>query len=179
MEKFEEYKSFIDRYFCKGYNINLPKSGTLQECCQSSNFNDVQILRHSNRICLVTLAPTHPIIKENKTIRSITFKVSEKLDRSLNTVSGKRKRGAQWVDLTSPLCKVTCEDDSQFVIYCGIRGNLVEMNNRLLEDPQLLTQYENGEGFIAIVMPRLHEADKMMDKLLDEENFKIYEKNHL
>ena len=76
------------------------------------------------------------------------FQVSEKLDRSDNKVSGKRKRGGQWVDETSILCKITChDDDTTYSIHCGVRGTLVEMNENLITNPELmtsLTQPEHG-----------------------------------
>lgn len=74
------------------------------------------------------------------------FQVSEKLDRSKNMVSGKRKRGGQWVDQTAPLCIVTCEDGSTHTLFSGIRGKLVEMNDKLLSHPQLLTHKCDTQG---------------------------------
>ena len=42
-----------------------------------SNMNDVRILRHSNRICVITLSPSHPLIAnaERHNIKSLSFKV--------------------------------------------------------------------------------------------------------
>lgn len=172
------YTSFVDRYFKRGFRANLPKCGTFEQCCESSNLNDIQILRHSNRICLITLAPTHPIISQNKKISSVSFKVSEKLDRSDNKVSGKRKRGGQWVDETSILCKITChDDDTTYSIHCGVRGTLVEMNENLITNPELMTSLTQPEhGYVAIVMPKIEEADRMMASLMDEKQFAEYKK---
>jgi len=168
----DSYPSFVNRYFTKGFRVNLPLSGPLDQTRQASNSNDVCILRHSNRICLVTLAPSHPILAEKKKVTSVSFKVTEKVDRSLNKVSGKRKRGAQWLDASSPLCKVKCDDESEYTIFCGMRGSLVEMNSRLLTNPELL--FAGANGFVAIVMPKLQEADCMMEKLMNQQQFDDY-----
>lgn len=160
------YPSYTERYFTKGYSANLPKGGSFDECSKSSNQNDMQILRHTNRICLVKLAPSHPIIAQNKKIESINFKISDKLDRLSNCVSGKRKRNAQWLNASSPLCRVKCVDDEEpYTIYCGIRGSLIEINENLEKNPQLIASTDT-EGYVAIVMPKKQEADVMMSEAL-------------
>jgi len=69
--------SVTERYFTVGYQVNLPRGGKLSDFRSSqSNFSDVCILRHSNRVCLVTLAPTHPVIHQQKTVTTISFKVN-------------------------------------------------------------------------------------------------------
>jgi len=74
--------------------------------------------------------------------------VTEKLDRSNNRVSGKRKRGAQWLNPSSPLCLIYCSDGSQYTVYCGVRASLVEMNDRLLSNPDLLLRRYKTEGYV-------------------------------
>nr|CAB3219661.1 protein Simiate-like [Phallusia mammillata] len=167
--------SVVERYFVRGYKVNLPKGGILSDFCEAkSNMNDVRILRHSNRICIVTMAPTHPALRPGTTITSVSFKVTDKLDRSNNVVSGKRKRGAQWLNPSSPLCIVTCDDGAQHTVFCGIRAKLVEMNERLLSKPKLLQSKTETEGYVAIVMPKLEEANHTMDGLLTAEDYLQY-----
>nr|XP_002124373.1 protein Simiate-like [Ciona intestinalis] len=170
------FPSVIERYFTTGYKVNLPKGGNLDFFKSNpSNMNDVCILRHSNSICLITLAPTHPVIENKCRITSISFKVTDKLDRLQNSVSGKRKRGAQWLNPSGPLCVISCDDGSKHTVYCGIRGSLVEVNERLISSPQLLHDCYKTEGYIAVVMPKHLEAKATMDDLLTEEQFKEYQ----
>jgi len=141
--------------------------------------NDIQILRHSNRVCLITLAPTHPVIAQKLKVSSVSFKVTDKLDRGDNKVSGKRKRGAQWLNSESMLCKINCVNGGVYNIYAGIRGSLIEMNMNLLDDPNIINQsLQLEEGYIAIVMPKLHEADKLMTTLLNQDQYDQY-KDHV
>ena len=69
--------SVVDRYFTKLYEVNLPKGYKEYQNTKISNFNDVCILRHSNRLCIITLAPSHPVIKNKATvsISKICYKV--------------------------------------------------------------------------------------------------------
>lgn len=68
--------SVVERYFVRGYMVNLPKGGSATDFNDvKSNMNDVRILRHSNRICVVTLAPTHPVLNVDTKISSVSFKV--------------------------------------------------------------------------------------------------------
>lgn len=61
-------------------------------------------------------------------------------------MSGKRKRGANWLNPATPLCIITCSDGTKHTIYCGIRGSLIETNERLLKNPSLLEETFLTEG---------------------------------
>lgn len=149
-EKLENYPSVTDRYYTKYY--------VTPETVQSNETHC--ILVHSNRICVVTLAESHPVVKENKTIVKIDFKVTEKLDRSLNKVSGKGKKGAQCMQKNSILCFIECNDDSRYSVYCCLKGKLVEVNLNLLTNPQLLVNKTLTDGYIAIVLPNLKDIEE-------------------
>ena len=60
---------------------------------------------HSNKICLITLAPTHPVIADNLKVTNVNFEVSKKLDRKSNKTSGKSKKGGQLLDPASLLAR--------------------------------------------------------------------------
>lgn len=44
------------------------------------------------RICVVIVAPEHPILSEKKTVTKVDFKVDERTDRLQNKVTGKGKK---------------------------------------------------------------------------------------
>ena len=69
----------------------------------------------------------------------LTFQTSRD-HRSLldNEVQGKRKKGGIWVDESTVLCEITCDDNSSYSICSCLRGRLIEVNTRLLEEPGLL-----------------------------------------
>uniref|UniRef100_A0A8C8C0X9 Protein Simiate n=1 Tax=Oncorhynchus tshawytscha TaxID=74940 RepID=A0A8C8C0X9_ONCTS len=72
---------------------------------------DQCILQHSNRICVITLAETHPILQNGRTI-----KMSEKSKR--------------W--------RATCTGGEEHTTYSCIRSRLLEVNEVILERPKLL-----------------------------------------
>ena len=81
----QPYQTVEERYYSKYYFVQ-------------SNGEDHVVLVHTNRICLVSLAPNHPVIKEKKTIKKLDFDVSKNCNRLKNTVSGKGKKGGQGLD---------------------------------------------------------------------------------
>lgn len=131
-----EYPSVLERYY---------KNQILD--------GDIMISTHSNRISLITLAPNHEILKSNKTIKSIDFSSTKKVNRLDNQVKGKGKKGAQKVSPESILCTIICTDDTTFPIKSCIKGKIIEINKRLVEEPHLLTEKPFTDGYIAIVLP--------------------------
>lgn len=73
----ENYPSVVDRFFTRYYYIKGQVA--------------YQVLYHSNRICLVCLAPSHPAYIEG--VESVSFDVGN-VDRSQNVVKGKAKKAA-------------------------------------------------------------------------------------
>ncbi|XP_052095140.1 protein Abitram-like isoform X2 [Mytilus californianus] len=138
--------SVVERYYKPKYILD----------CQANEDEDLCILTHSNRICIITLAPSHPVVRDKKTIKQISFKVGG-VDRLNNKVSGKGKRGAQELNAGSPICKIACVDGEEFTVYSGIKGQLIEP----------LT-----EGYIAIVLPKLKDHEQVLKKLKTEEEYK-------
>ncbi|XP_061193994.1 telomere-associated protein RIF1-like [Saccostrea echinata] len=123
-----------------------------------------------NRICIVTVSEWHPIIREGKTVSKINFEV-DGMNRLDNKISGKGKRGAQLLTPSSPLCEVTCTDESKYTVICGVRAQLIEANENLVKSPQLLTQKPQTEGYIAIVLPKLGDFESATKNLLSKEEY--------
>uniref|UniRef100_A0A3Q2CIJ0 Protein Abitram n=1 Tax=Cyprinodon variegatus TaxID=28743 RepID=A0A3Q2CIJ0_CYPVA len=123
------------------------------------------------RLCVVTLAETHPILQEGRTIKSINYQISNGCSRLKNKVSGKSKRGAQFVTDFAPLCRITCSDETEYTIYSCIRGRLLEVNENILETPNLLIEKPSTEGYIAVILPKFEESKSITEHLLTREEF--------
>ncbi|XP_046550880.1 protein Abitram-like [Haliotis rubra] len=158
----ERPPSVVERYFEQRFKINVKGKQREDHC----------VLSHSNRICIVTLAQSHPVVAQKKKVTSVNFKVNDNLDRLDNKVTGKSKRGAQILKANSPLCKITCDDGSEYTVYSCIRGMLVEVNEHLSQKPNLLVNKFQTEGYIAVVLPRLYEFEREMKSLLSHEDYK-------
>ncbi|CAL7945279.1 unnamed protein product [Xylocopa violacea] len=145
------FPTITERYFTAYYKLDV-----------QSPADDICVLMHSNRICMLTLAPSHTVF-QNKDITKVDFKVSDKLDRILNKVS----------------------DGKTHTIKCCIIGKLVEVNEALLQNPKLLLEPPHKGGYLAIVLPNIKLLDKMKKSLLTQEQYdlKILERqnatNHL
>lgn len=150
--------SLVDRYFTRFY---YRKSNTDNE--------DHQILIHSNRICLIGLAPSH--IAFTKGIKSVNFNIGN-VDRRENICSGKGKKGAMNLQPSSALAIVTCDDDSQYKIVNCITGKLVEVNERLIDDPKLMAK--EGDGYVAICLPKIENTETIKQSLISEESYKNF-----
>lgn len=156
------YKSFSERYYTPRYKLNLIIQG-----------EDYCMLFHSNKISVVTLAPTHPLLLNKKSIKSISFKVSDNTDRLNNRVSGKAKKGAQILQPGSPLLIAECTDDTKYTIRSPVPGKLVEVNDQLLNNPSLLSDYPANKGFIAIVLMPVHSNERYWNEMLTPEQYKV------
>ncbi|XP_071157640.1 protein Abitram-like [Mytilus edulis] len=153
--------SVVERYYKPKYILD----------CQANEDEDLCILTHSNRICIITLASTHPVVRDQKTIKQISFKVGG-IDRLNNKVSGKGKRGAQELNAGSPICKIACVDGEEFTVYSGIKGQLIEVNECLIQNPNLILKKPLTEGYIAIVLPKLKDHEQVLKKLKTEEEYR-------
>jgi hypothetical protein len=142
----KDYPTPTERY----YDIRLVSAGKRN---YFGEVGDQCIMFHSNKLCLITLAPTHPVIAEDKTISSIEFKFEgdEKIDRLASEPKGKRKRGGQKLRKNSPICALLCSDGSKYIVVSCIGSRLVEINSQIVSNPSLIKKRPLSEGFIAIV----------------------------
>ncbi|XP_015118807.1 protein Abitram [Diachasma alloeum] len=155
--------SVTERYFTPYYKVDV------QKC-----LDDICIRIHSNRICMLTLAPSHPVLQKDRKIESISFKVTDKLDRAANKVSGKGKHGAQPLQESSNICIISCDNGEKWNIKCCIMGKLIEVNETLVENPQLIKQPPHKGGYLAIVLPNIKIYEEMKKSLLSEEDYQKF-----
>lgn len=153
--------SVTERYYESRYAVNV----------NDKPYQDYSVLIHSNNLCILSLAPTHPVM--GKTIEKIDFQVSGNTHRLSNNMSGKGKRGAQIVQAGSTLCKVTCTDGEEYKILSAVPGKLIEMNSKLAETPNIMLNKPDDLGFIAIILPQKQRFDQIKDELLTKQQYKI------
>ncbi|XP_052837186.1 protein Abitram [Drosophila gunungcola] len=150
----EDYPSVVDRFFTRYYYFK----GEVP----------YQVLYHSNRICLICLAPDHPAPGQG--ISSVNFDIGN-VDRSQNVVKGKGKKGGMILQPESTLALLTTESGETYKVPSCIRGKLVEVNTALVEEPKLLEQLPEGAGFFAILLPKIENCDAIKASLLTQEQY--------
>ncbi|KAL2468215.1 Single hybrid motif superfamily protein [Forsythia ovata] len=131
--------------------------------------HDHYVHRHANGLCIIGLAPYHVALKDEGGISEVSFDVG-KSDRSRNKVTGKKKKNAQHFGENTALCKV-CIRDVTYIVRCCVRGSLLEVNERLIKQPELLHSSANREGYIAIIMPKPADWLKAKDTMLSFEEY--------
>lgn len=131
--------------------------------------HDQYVRRHPNGLCVIGLASTHVAFKDEGGITSVDFNVG-KSDRSGIKVTGKRKKNAQQLEPNSALCKV-CTKETSYIVRCCVKGSLLEVNDRLIEHPELLISSADREGYIGIIMPRPTDWLKIKPSLVGQEDF--------
>lgn len=153
------FKSFTDRYFSKRYILNV---GGVEN-------NDIMVMFHSNRITLLSLAPSHFFFKNPDNFK-INFTIGD-IDRLSNTVKGKGKKGGQMLLPTSVICKIEYDNGTSFDIPCCMKGTLIEVNEELVKDPELLRKEPDSEGFIAIMLSSIAISDSTKNELLTHDDY--------
>nr|ACO15502.1 F54F2.7 [Caligus clemensi] len=119
--------------------------------------HDQIICVHSNRLVLISLAPRHGLFSKEGSF-TVDYRVTPKCDRSANSVRGKGKKGAQELSPEANLCVIKPQEGEEFFVKALVKGKLVEVNKSLLNDPQALKRYPQGQGFIALILPNLPEG---------------------
>uniref|UniRef100_A0A914EKR2 Actin-binding transcription modulator n=1 Tax=Acrobeloides nanus TaxID=290746 RepID=A0A914EKR2_9BILA len=116
---------------------------------------DVEYLRHPSGVIVVLLSNSHEILQ--KSVSKIEWNTSQKkgrgIDRSKQQVVGKGKKGGLQLFPDTRLCIIHCTDGSTYSIRAGIKATLVEVNDRLFENPDLIQTARDYHGYIAIVLP--------------------------
>lgn len=140
------HRSMEQRYFVRRYKFDARKD--MQE--------DLCILEHTNRVCVLTLANSHPVVSQAKKISSVDFLVDVK----------------STVDETCGLCHIRCDDDSVYTIQATVRAKLLELNEFLLSSPQLVVDKPDTEGFLAMLLPRKPDHRTEMQRLSTADEYK-------
>ncbi|CAD5205839.1 unnamed protein product [Bursaphelenchus okinawaensis] len=115
---------------------------------------NVDYLRHPSGVIVMQLAASHPAYKSG--ITSVDFDCSKNKkakDKAKQNVVGKGKKGGLRLQPETKLCVITSADNEQHTIRAGIKALLIEVNTKLLDQPELLTTSRQKKGFLAIIIP--------------------------
>lgn len=156
-----EYQSVLERYYKPMYCVKLEGKDIDHHC----------LLFHSNRICLLTLPSSHPVIQQTKTLLRINYNVSGNVDRLKNKVSGKGKKGGQKLMPTSVVCQIECADGTKYKVRSCVKGKLIEMNQKLIDEPHELLMDPKTTGHIAVILCDLSTVDASKENMLSQEDY--------
>jgi len=121
---------------------------------------------HSNGLCLLGISPDHPKLQPPLKVTSVAFRDHDSKNLLTNDVHGKKKAGAVFLLPRDMICQVTVSDGSTFVVYACVRGSVIEINRRLLDNPELLGS-PSGAGYLLVLAPKLDEKRTIGQACLD------------
>ena len=88
-----------------------------------------------------------------------------------SAVSGKRKKGAKLLMENSGVARLTDPAGRHWTARACVRGKLLELNERLIREPSLASDDPTGAGFLAVVMPRAEDVEKLARTALTPEAY--------
>ena len=113
------------------------------------------------------LAPAHPAVRRGSPCVRVDF--AEPL-RAM-AVSGKRKRGAVAVEAGRELARVTLADGRCYAVRAAVGARVLEVNARLLSEPELLTERPLTLGHVAVLELQLAHVVAARAALMDEDRY--------
>ena len=123
---------------------------------------------HSNGLCMLNVDPSAPMMQPPHRITAVNYRSHDSKNLLANTVSGKKKIGAVFVLPRDMVCTLAVSDgsggESEVALFGCVRGSVIEVNQRLIEHPELLG---TPEGYVAIIMPKLSEKRSIGEELLE------------
>ncbi|KAG9415892.1 Mitochondrial inner membrane protease ATP23 [Aphanomyces cochlioides] len=149
--------TMVDRYYTRLYAADIMDKPN----------EDQFVNMHSNRLCVIGIAPGHCIFTHSLTVTSITYESSVQDSK----VTGKKKKGGVWLNPDTVVCRVTCSNDQTFSFRSCIRGALIEINDNLTANPTLLTEKPFTLGYLAIVRPKPVEIAEIQASLLHQDEY--------
>ena len=119
---------------------------------------------HSNGLCVLAVSPTHPMLQPPNKVTAIQFRSHDSKNLMQTSVSGKRKAGAVFVLPRDMVCTVTVlgadGETSTVTLYGCVRANVIEVNHKLLTQPELLG---TPSGYLAVLQPKLDEKKSLLE----------------
>jgi hypothetical protein len=121
----------------------------------------ISYILHFVRLCVIGLTSDHPLLNLSDNDRCVKLEYSMSLKQP---ISGKRKRGAPFVESSTILCNIYTERGARYRIDCCVRGHLIEM----AKDQEVLESLGKTSSFVylAIIKPKLTEVKQCVQHLI-------------
>lgn len=129
---------------------------------------DVYCYLQANRVCVMGLAPAHPILRLHLRVTRVEFAPAL---RGVAPLTGKRKRGQVFVEANTILATAHTADGRAWPLRAGMRCGLLELNTALEGDPRLLERKPATRGHLAVGCIALKHVAAATAALLGEADY--------
>ncbi|TNV75928.1 hypothetical protein FGO68_gene1826 [Halteria grandinella] len=177
-----KFDSVVDRYYTRLYKRVTPamistmlemKESEEQLALKENICLDQFYFIHSNKLVLFGLSPRHEAIVNNSQnpITGVSFDANKK-QRSQNKVTGKSKSGGTRLDPRTIVCEISTQNGKVYKVRSFV-GNayLIEMNQRVVQNPQLLAQKCESDGYLGIFIVKRGEEIMSVEREKDWAGF--------
>jgi hypothetical protein len=158
---------FTERYFSQFVVRN----------CKQVEGNNVRLLLHSNGLCVMCLDPSHAVISEKLRVTQLSHSIRrgpQFQDRSPIKTQGKRKKHAMLCQRDMVLLFIETDCGRSFRVPACVDGVVLEINQYLVQRPQLVVESPTVEGFVAIINPYAKMDFGAYEKVITATNGELY-----
>ena len=93
-------------------------------------------------------------------------------------MKGKHKQNAKILHVLQPFCQIMCKNiqnepysDEKFTIYSCINAKLIEVNEKLIKNPELFQDKSQSDGYLIILYPKIDNIMSQFTSLNTHEEF--------
>lgn len=112
----------------------------------------LRFYHHVNGLFILFLSRTHPVLQHERR-DSLAVDYTTEARRSMR-VEGKKRKGAPRTQPDTVIATLVLDDGTRYPLAAGIKGFVVEINERLLERPAALLDPDNESCYLAVLQPK-------------------------
>ena len=138
-----------------GEEIRVPADWSTRKSYLETEFElferaGLRYYHHVNGLFILFLSKTHPLFSHPQ--RATAQLVYSEASRKILQVSGKKRKGAPRTEPGTVVARVVLGDGTAFDVAAGIKGFVVEINERMTGP--LLLDPDAPEAYLAILQPK-------------------------
>ncbi|CAG8532873.1 15607_t:CDS:2 [Acaulospora morrowiae] len=125
--------AYLNQYYTKKFFLDTNENNT----------EDLYIYQAPNKLCVIGLAPAHPLLQLSSFTDPQLPKIKT-IQYDSNVLSSINKKRQNPLSINSEICVITTEDGRTYSIKAGVIGWVVDINMRFEEEIDLLQHKKMG-----------------------------------
>ncbi|KAL0081776.1 hypothetical protein J3Q64DRAFT_1756191 [Phycomyces blakesleeanus] len=149
----------LSGYFTLYYHVESELTPTKPDTI----LGDIYVRQAPNKICVLGLSPSHPFIVSSSSLNK------DDLKKECNVVLATELVGTK-VTYDTTIAQIIVGQIT-YLIKARMQGQLLELNPRLKDTPELLWEHTMDTGYIAVIMSRVDDTKQQLKGYLTEEEY--------